>query len=78
MIEKKTTDVHRPKALPRDDLTLHLKAIGQAIIDDADKLAGIGKASRIGITAMIAPLTEVTKVRYTVERIAEPGPLTPR
>ena len=78
MIEKQTTEVPRPKSLPRDDLTLHLKAIGQAIINDANALAGVGNASRISITAVIAPLTEVTKVRYTIERIAEPGPLTPR
>lgn len=73
MVEKKTTTIPRQKSLPREDLARHLRAIGQAIINDADNVSGISHASHIGIVARIAPMQEVTKIRYTIERIGEPG-----
>ena len=73
MIEKRETKVPREKVLPRQDLARHLRAIGQAIINDADSISGISHGSYIGLVARIVPMQEVTMVHYTIERISEPG-----
>lgn len=53
-------------------LSDHVKAVGQAIIDDADKIAfDANDLHSIGIHAYIGPNT-VTTVTYRLERIADP------
>jgi hypothetical protein len=65
--------VERPVVLDEDALIKHLKAIGKAIIDDADHLTIDSHNLRlVHIDADIAPLEQVTTVRYTLERIADP------
>lgn len=66
-------DVERPCAMNVCDLVEHLKAIGNAISDDADHLAvDTHRLRMVRIEAEIAPCDEVTTVTYTLERTADP------
>ena len=59
--------------LTREDLIKHLQEVGKAIIEDADRIAlDPCKVSYVEISAEIAPLTEVTRVKYTIHRNADP------
>lgn len=61
------------KAMTTQQLVDHVKAIGQAIIDDAEKIAfDADDLSLIGISAIIAPHESVTTVKYQLNRIADP------
>lgn len=56
-----------------DALVAHLKAIGGAIIDDADHLSvDTNRLRKIRVEAEIAPCEQITTVTYTLERIADP------
>lgn len=66
-------EVKRPKNMSKDDLARHLKAIGKAIIDDADQISiDTDRLRMLVIKAEIAPLEQVTTVTYTLERAADP------
>ena len=61
------------KAMTTQQLVEHIKAVGQAIIDDADKIAfDAHDLASIVIRAVIAPSEEVTTVTYRLERLADP------
>lgn len=54
-------------------LVEHIKAVGQAIIDDADKIAfDACDLTSIAIRATIEPCESFTTVTYRLERIADP------
>ena len=56
-----------------DALVAHLKAIGGAIIVDADHLAvDTNRLRMVRVEAEIAPCEEITTVTYTLERTADP------
>lgn len=64
-----------PKEFPvtTQRLVEHVKAVGQAIIDDADKIAfDACDLSSIVIRAIIEPCEGVTTVTYRLERLADP------
>lgn len=66
-------EVKRPENISKDDLASHLKAIGKAIIDDADQISiDTDRLRMLVIKAEIAPLEQVTTVTYTLERAADP------
>lgn len=67
------TKIQRERDLTTQQLVEHIRAVGQAIIDDADKIAfdTIDLAS-IVIRAYINPGEEVTTVTYRMERYADP------
>lgn len=70
---QKSITVKRSKSLSNDDLAKHLKAIGKAIIDDADQIfIDTDRLRMLVIKAEIAPLEQVTTVTYTLERTADP------
>ena len=61
------------KAMTTQRLVEHIKAVGQAIIDDADKIAfDAHDLISIGISAEIEPYTQVTTVGYRLRRRADP------
>lgn len=73
MEDKVSRNVERPVAMDIDALASHLKAIGNAISDDADHLAvDTHRLRMVRIEAEIAPCDEVTTVTYTLERTADP------
>lgn len=73
MIEKQTATVSRKWGLSKDDLKEHIKSIGLTIMKDAEQLSDHPETIKyLGITAMVNPMTEVTKVRYTLDRISDP------
>ena len=56
-----------------NDLVAHLKAIGSAIIDDANHLTvDTNRLRMVRVEAEIAPCEEITTVTYTLERAADP------
>lgn len=60
------------KAMTTQQLVEHVKAVGQAIIDDADKIAfDAHDLFSICISAEIAA-SQVTTVNYQLERLAAP------
>ncbi len=66
------TKIQREKFLTTQQLVEHVKAVGQAIIDDADKIAfDATDLSSIVIRAYINPNEEVTAVTYRMERYAD-------
>lgn len=61
------------KAMTTQQLVEHIKAVGQAIIDDADKIAfDAHDLFSICISAEIAACSQVTTVKYQLERLADP------
>ena len=73
MEDKVSRNVERPVSMDMNDLVAHLKAIGSAIIDDADHLAVDTNSLRmVRVEAEIAPCEEITTVTYTLERAADP------
>ena len=67
------TKVQRANTLTTQMLVEHVKTVGQAIIDDADKIAfDACDLASIVIRAVIAPGEEVTTVTYRLERYADP------
>lgn len=61
------------KAMTTQQLVEHIKAVGQAIIDDADKIAfDAHDLFSIEIFADIAAGERVTTVNYCLERLADP------
>ena len=74
MTETIETKAKRPEyILSREDLVKHLQEVGKAIITDAEQIAPEPRnVALIEISAEIAPLTEVTRVKYTIHRNADP------
>lgn len=71
--DKVSRFVERPVAMDINALVAHLKAIGGAIIDDADHLTvDTNRLYKVRVEAEIAPCEEVTAVTYTLERMADP------
>lgn len=67
------TKIQREKVLTTPQLIEHVKAVGQAIIDDADKIAfDTTDLSSIVIRAYINPGEEATTVTYRMVRYADP------
>ena len=68
------TKVKRPEVIvTREDLAKHIQEVGNAIITDAEQIAiDPSNVAIIEISAEIAPLTEVTRVKYTIHRNADP------
>ena len=72
MTEEMTTKIQKPIPCKEQDLIEHLKYVGHIIIEDAEIIGkSPDKTCCISINAVIEP-TEVTKIRYTIERIADP------
>ena len=56
-----------------EEVSAHLKAVGEAIIRDADQIRlEPSNIASIKISAEIAPCTQITYVTYEIERIADP------
>lgn len=73
MSDKVSRNVERPVSMDRDALATHLKAIGNAIIDDAEHLAiDTNRLRMVRVEAEIAPCEQITTVTYTLERTADP------
>lgn len=71
--DKVSRFVERPMNMDMNDLVAHLKAIGSAIIDDADHLAiDTNRLRMVRVEAEIAPCEQITTVTYTLERTADP------
>ena len=72
-MEIKLTKVSRDESLNTQKLVEHVKAVGQAIIDDADKIAfDADDLLSIEIEADVAPFNQATVVEYRLRRIADP------
>lgn len=73
MEDKVSRAVERPISMNNDALAEHLKAIGKAVIDDAEHLAvDTNRLHMVRVEAEIAPCKEITTVTYTLERVADP------
>lgn len=74
MVETIEAKAKRPEyILSREDLVKHLREVGKSIITDAEQIAPEPRnVALIEISAEIAPLTEVTRVKYTIHRNADP------
>lgn len=73
MSDKVSRNVERPVNMDMDALAAHLKAIGKAIIDDAEHLAvDTNRLRMVRVEAEIAPWEQITTVVYTLERTADP------
>lgn len=71
--DKVSRNVERPVTMDMNALAAHLKAIGSAIIDDADHLAvDTNRLRMVRVEAEIAPCEELTTVTYTLERVPDP------
>lgn len=56
-----------------EEVSKHIKAVGEAIVADADDIRLLpDNIYSITITAEIAPCTNITYVRYEIERRADP------
>ena len=67
------TKVYKKEPMTTQMLVEHIKAVGQAIIDDADKIAfDAHDLISINISAEIEACTQVTTVNYQLERLADP------
>lgn len=67
------TEVERPRGMTDEDVKAHIKAIGEAIAADAERMGfRAGKTKRIDIDAVIAPDRAVTTVTYRIVRYADP------
>lgn len=68
------TEVKRPgRITTREELILHIKAIGRAIIDDAEKIIPDPQnTTYISIFAEVNPLEQVTTVEYKLQRNTDP------
>ena len=56
-----------------EELIQHIKAVGHAIINDADKLPTTpGVTFSVSISAKIAPGEKVTSINYLIDRRADP------
>ena len=71
--DKVSRAVERPISMNNDALAEHLKAIGKAVIDDAEHLAvDTNRLRMVRVEAEIAPCEQITTVTYTLERAADP------
>lgn len=67
------TMIKREPFMDTKELAKHLRTIGQAIIDDAEKVALDARNVRIiNIEAEIAPNEQITSIRYEINRYADP------
>lgn len=67
------TELKRQELMSKMELITHIKCIGQAIIDDAERIGERPeRTSYISISAVISPVEEITKIDYRIERIADP------
>lgn len=65
--------IERPISMNNDALADHLKAIGEAIIDDAKHLSvDTNRLRMVRVEAEIAPCEQITTLTYTLERTADP------
>lgn len=72
-MDEKKTEVSRNRTLTTEQLIEHIKAVGQAIVDDAERISIDTKnIMSISIKAEIAPLEQVTAIEYTYNRMADP------
>ena len=72
-IKNERINVERPMAMNSEKLTAHIKAIGQAIIDEADHLGADPYKSYIEFNATIQPGKAITAVKVTYEVFADPN-----
>lgn len=73
MEDKVSKAVERPIFMNNDALAEHLKAIGKAVIDDAEHLTvNTNRLRMVRVEAEIAPCEQITTVTYTLERTADP------
>lgn len=74
MTSKMSSSVERDYFLTSPEVvSAHLKAVGEAIIKDADQIRlEPSNITYIKISAEIAPCTSITYVRYEIERRADP------
>ena len=71
--DKIAKEIERPVGMDTADLVQHLKAIGNAIIDDAEHIAiDTNRLCMVRVEAEIAPCQRTTMVTYTLERTADP------
>ena len=67
------TMVPRDMFMTPEKMAEHIRCVGKAIMDDAQSVATqCTKVRCIDIIATISPGTEITTVRYEIERYADP------
>ena len=71
--KNKRINVERPVALNSEKLTAHIKAIGQAIIDEAESLGADPHKRYLEFNAMVSPGDVVTTIKVTYEVYADPN-----
>lgn len=72
-MDKKKTEISRNRTLTTEQLVEHIKAVGNAIVDDAERISIDAKnIMSLSIKAEIAPLEQVTTIEYTYNRKADP------
>lgn len=64
--------VDRKVALTKEDLTEHIRKIGQAIIDEAEHLGADSNKMYIEFSATVQPGEAVTTVKVSYEVYADP------
>ena len=64
--------VDRKVALTKEDLTEHIRKIGQAIIDEAEHLGADPDKKYIEFSATVQPCEAVTTVKVAYEVYADP------
>lgn len=74
MTSKMESNIQRNYFLSSPEaVSAHLKAVGEAIIKDAEQIRlEPSNIASIKISAEIAPCTNITYVRYEIERRADP------
>lgn len=74
MSEVKNERIHvdRKVALTKEDLTEHIRKIGQAIIDEAEHLGADPHKRYIEFSATVQPGEEITTVKIAYEVYADP------
>lgn len=70
MIDERIID--KPDRMTQEQLREHIKAIGEAIVKDAERIIPtVDRTFHIRITAEIKP-ESVTTIEYKIERYADP------
>ncbi len=71
-IKNERIHVDRKVALTKEDLTEHIRKIGQAIIDEAEHLGADPHKQYIEFSATVQPCEAITTVKITYEVYADP------
>ena len=69
----KIHSIERCRGMDDEELREHLKEVGRRIIADADTLQiPANGTTKISMIATVAAASEITRVKYFIERLADP------